>query len=184
MEISRKKITDEKIYESEKKLMESSLEIITDFEGKFSEIGYVLETEFLRDNDSSDITPEEKTAVRSSKIAEEPGAYANGYSSHVKITVKLKKTAEDIEAENAENEVIEASETLSEEEAEQLRNEKEAAQAQRELKRSVAFTTMMFVRVYKTFWRETISISENTDEIKADLEEFFEVLEAKAGKGE
>jgi hypothetical protein len=38
---------------------------------------------------------------------------------------------------------------------------------------------MYFVHIYKAFWRESVSISENIDEINADLEEFLSVLTEK-----
>ena len=179
MEIKRKKITNEEILGKEKDLREKVCEACADKEGNFLSLGYELELEFAQ---------KENEAQRTEQTLEdaEDKSFRAGYVSYARVTVKRKKNEEELERDArlvAENRaMIDAAET--EEEAEQLRNEKEAAQAQRELKRSVAFTTMMFVRVYKTFWRETISISENTDEIKADLEEFFEVLEAKAAKGE
>ena len=52
MEISRKKISDEEIYESEKKLAEEATKISEDFKEKFSSIGYELETEFSRENEN------------------------------------------------------------------------------------------------------------------------------------
>ena len=53
------------------------------------------------------------------------------------------------------------------------------ARSKRELERSVAFTTLFLVRVYKTFWHETVSISDNAEEIEKDLSEFFEKLSEK-----
>lgn len=178
MEISHKKITNEEIHAKEKQLAEEVKAVVSEYESKFEGIGYVLETEFLRDSDDGSLTPEEREAIRSSKIEEEEGIYENGYSSHVKITVKRPKT-EEAEAEEPETE-----EELSEEEAELRENEKTLEQAKREMERSVAFTSMMFVRVYKTFWVEKVSIETNTDAVKADLQEFFDVLEAKANDSE
>lgn len=182
MEISRKKITNEEIFEKESALAKDIKKLVSDAEEKFSALGYELETEFLRDNDGAGMTDEEKAALRDSDINEAPADYENGYSSHVKITVKHKKTEEDILPEAEENAVEE--EILSEEEAENLRSEKEMEHAAKELKRSVAFTTMMLVRVYKTFWREVVSVSDNADEINSDIEEFYSVLEAKSHEGE
>lgn len=182
MEISRKKITNEEIFSKESALAKDIMKLVSDAEEKFSELGYELETEFLRDNDSAGMTDEEKADLRNSDINKSPEDYENGYSSHVKITVKHKKTEEDIIPEAEEN--TEEDEILSEEEAENLRSEKEMEQAAKELKRSVAFTTMMLVRVYKTFWREIVSVSDNTEELNADIEEFYSVLEAKSHEGE
>ena len=179
MEISHKKITNEEIHAKEKQLADEVKAIVSEYESKFESIGYVLETEFIRDSDDGSLTPEERDEIRSSQIEEEEGIYENGYSSHAKITVKRPKASE----ENTEEEA-ECAENLSEEEAELRENEKTLEKAKREMERSVAFTSMMFVRVYKTFWIEKVSIETNTDEIKADLQEFFDVLEAKANGNE
>ena len=71
-------------------------------------------------------------------------------------------------------------EGLSEEEAALAENERIFAEAKKEADRDVAFTSMYFVHVYKAFWRESVSISESTDEVRADLEEFLSVLTEKA----
>ena len=61
MEISRKKISDEEIYEREKKLAEEATKISEDFKEKFSSIGYELETEFSRENEN--LTEEKNSAI-------------------------------------------------------------------------------------------------------------------------
>ena len=180
MEISRKKITDEAIYAEEKRLAAEIDTIVAEFSGKFEELGYVLEKEFIRDNDSVGLTPEEREEARSSNLTESAGVYEMGYSSLAKITLKRAKTAEDIAAEEAEEAEKESDESLPPEERELRANERTLEKAKREQARSVAFTTMLLARVYKTFWRETVSISENTDEIRADMEEFYNVLLEKA----
>ncbi|MBQ8862109.1 MAG: hypothetical protein IJ021_05160 [Clostridia bacterium] len=180
MEISRKKITDEAIYAEEKRLAAEIDTIVAEFSGKFEELGYILEKEFIRDNDSVGLTPEEREEARSSNLTESAGVYEMGYSSLAKITLKRAKTAEDIAAEEAEEAEKESDESLPPEERELRANERTLEKAKREQARSVAFTTMLLARVYKTFWRETVSISENTDEIRADMEEFYNVLLEKA----
>ncbi len=178
MEFSRKKITSEAIYAEEKRLAAEIDAIAAEYESKFEKIGYVLEKEFIRDNDSAGLTPEEREEVRKTGFEEAAGVYEMGYSSIAKITVKHAKTAEDLAAEAKEAE--EPDETLPAEERELLENERTLEKAKREQARSVAFTTMMLARVYKTFWRETVSISESTDEVRADMEEFYNVLLEKA----
>lgn len=176
MEFSRKKITDEAIYVEEKKLAAEISAITEEYAGKFEELGYVLEKEFIRDNDSVGLTPEEREEVRKTDVEESAGAYEMGYSSIAKITVKRAKTAEDLAAEAEVEE--------PEEERELRENERTLEKAKREQARSVAFTTMLLVRVYKTFWKETVSISESAEEIRADMEEFHSVLFEKAQNAE
>ena len=43
---------------------------------------------------------------------------------------------------------------------------------------------MYFVHIYKAFWRESVSISDGTDEIKNDLNEFLSVLTEKGAEAE
>ncbi len=179
MEFSRKKITDEAIYADEKKLAEEINAIMAEYEGKFGELGYVLEKEFVRDNDGMGTTPEERDALRELSLEENAGVYEMGYSSTAKITVKRAKTEEDLAAEEAEA-ADDGAEELDEEERELRENERTLEKAKREQERNVAFTTMMLVRVYKTFWKETVSISENAEEIRADMEEFYSVLLEKS----
>ncbi len=183
MEFSRKKITDEAIYADEKKLAEEINAIMAEYEGKFEELGYVLEKEFVRDNDGMGTTPEERDALRGTSLEESAGIYEMGYSSIAKITVKHAKSAEELAEEEAEA-AEEPAEELDEEERELRENERTLEKAKREQERNVAFTTMMLVRVYKTFWKETVSISENADEIRADMEEFYSVLLEKSQNAE
>ena len=171
MEISRKKITDTEIYEAEAKLAAAAEGAIADFSEKFEAIGYELEAEYSRDN--ANLENEEREVLKASDI-NEPCEYSAGYASGVKITVKRKK------GENEEEPTEEISlEGLSEEEAELAENERVLEEAKREAERDVAFTSMYFVHVYKAFWRESVSISDNADELKADLEEFLSVLTEK-----
>ena len=47
-------------------------------------------------------------------------------------------------------------------------------------KHAVAFTRVMLVRAYKSFWTEWISLGGDLAQLQADLDEFFEVLSAKS----
>ena len=171
MEISRKKITDEEIYTAETKLAAEVEGAVSEFSGRFDALGYELATEFMRDNEN--LENEEREELRALEIADRC-EYSFGYASGVKITVKRKKD----ESEEAVEEVV--TEGLSEEEAEFAENERILAEAGKEAARDVAFTSMYFVHIYKAFWRESVSISENIDEIRADLDEFITVLTEKA----
>ena len=171
MEISRKKITDAEIHASEVKLAEAVESLTAEFAAQFAELGCELETEFSRDNDNFE--GEERDALKELDI-KEPCPYSFGYSSGVKITVKRIK-AEEEEAQDALN-----TEGLCEEEAELAENERLLEEAKKEAARGVAFTSMYFVHIYKAFWRESVSMSENADEVRADLEEFIAVLKEKA----
>ncbi len=190
MEISRKKITGAEISEKEKTLASQIRALTESFSEVFGEIGYELETEFSRDNENLET---EKAKLLNDSSIEEEAEYSDGYISSAKITVKHVKTEEQLAAEAEEEaEKAEAEEALKldangnelSEEMIQAENDRTLEKAKRELERSVAFTSMFLVRVYKTFWKETVSISENTDEMKADLEEFLSVLKEKSQKAE
>jgi len=171
MEISRKKITDAEIHASEKHLSADIESLTAEFGEKFAALGYELETEFSRDNEN--LEGEERDALKAADIGE-PCEYSFGYSSGVKITVKH------IKKEDEEPEEAFSTEGLSEEEAELAENERILAEAKKEAARNVAFTSMYFVHIYKAFWRESVSMSENADEVRADLEEFLSVLTERA----
>ena len=70
--------------------------------------------------------------------------------------------------------MIEAAET--EEEVEQLENDEKFRVSDAELKRSVAFTEVMLVRAYKSFWTEWVCLGDTTAQLEADLDEFLDVL--------
>ena len=93
------------------------------------------------------------------------------------IYIVKHKKEEAGEAEEAE-EI--STEGLSEEEAALAENERIFAEAKKEADRDVAFTSMYFVHIYKAFWRESVSMSENVEEVRADLDEFLSVLTEKA----
>ena len=69
---------------------------------------------------------------------------------------------------------------IDEQLAEQERADAILADAEDKLNRSVAYTQLMLIRIYKAFWIEKVSICENTDELKNDLDEFYN----KLAKGE
>jgi hypothetical protein len=143
---------------------------------KFDAIGYELVAEYSRDNEN--LENEERDALKAIDI-KEPCDYSFGYASGVKITVK-RKADEDEEAPAEEP----SFEGLSEEEAELAENERILEEARKEAARDVAFTSMYFVHIYKAFWRESVSISDGTDEIKNDLNEFLSVLTEKGAEAE
>lgn len=176
MEISRKKITDAEIHEAEVKLAAEAESAISEFSEKFDAIGYELAVEYSRDNEN--LENEERDTLKATEI-KETCAYSFGYASGVKITVKRKK--DEAEEEPAEEITLEG---LSPEEAELAENERMLEAARREAARDVAFTSMYFVHIYKAFWRESVSISDGTDEIKNDLDEFLSVLTEKTGETE
>ena len=185
MEIARKKITTEEIRAKETEFAAGINELVENNKEAFAKLGYVLETEITRENEN--LMPEDIKVLRATPITE-PVDYSDGYISNVKITVKREKTEEILAIEEAEAEeeaALEAmkleTETLPED-AQARKDEISLARSNRELERSVAFTTMFFVRIYKTFWRETVSINDGISEVTADLEEFLSVLTERASE--
>lgn len=192
MEISRKKISDEDIYKREKELAEEVNTVIAEFSKIFSDIGYELESEFSRDNEN--VSEEEEKALAETSVLSEAGVYKDGYISNVKITVKRPKSEEELIKEADENEEFSSAEEAmsldtdkddgENSDSEQIKNDITLARSSRELARSIAFTSMFLVRVYKTFWHETVSISDGVDEIRNDLSEFSEKLSEKDSENE
>lgn len=178
MEIKRKLMTDEQISQTEASLIEQVAAVREEYHSKFSDLGYELELEVTsktdEDYDFSALDPENKN-------------YPVGYISRATLTVKRPKTDEDEkkDGELAETLVEEAEELgaeLDTEEAEpeesvqQTSDDEALADADRELKRSIAFTRVMLIRIYRTFWAEKISVCESIEQLCEDLDEFAEHL--------
>jgi hypothetical protein len=176
MEISRKKITDAEIHAAEAKLAAEIEALCEEFSEKFGAFGCELVTEFSRDNENFEDA--DRDALKATELCE-PCDYSFGYTSGVKITVKRKKDESEAEAEEAVS-----AEGLSEEEAELLESERMLEKAKKEAARDVAFTSMYFAHIYKAFWRESVSMSDDTAEVRADLEEFLAFLAEKAESAE
>ncbi|MBQ7308966.1 MAG: hypothetical protein IJW87_02195 [Clostridia bacterium] len=174
MEIKRRKIKNEEIFAQEQDFSKKVKTVCDARSDAFLALGYELDLEFLQ---------KEHEAQRNydAFVTEGEKKFDAGYVSRAVITVKRKKTEEELAKDKETAEVnramIEAAETA--EEAEQLTNDETLRTADAELKRSVAFTEVMLVRVYKSFWTEWVSYSETTEQLEADLEEFLAVLEEK-----
>ena len=174
MEINRKKITTQKIYAEEQKFVEKISKICQNKNPEFQAIGYELDLEFGQKENEAQAHFEVFSNDESKK-------FEFGYISRAMITVKRLKTQEELEEDQRliqENlKMIEACET--EEEAEQLENDETLRKSEAESKRSVAFTCAMLVRIYKSFWKEWVSLGDDLYRLETDLSEFLSVLTQK-----
>ena len=179
MEIKRKKITNEKIYETEQKLATQIMDFCQSKKAQFEALGYDLELVFGQKENEAQNRYHEYSA-------DENKSYDSGYISHAVISIKRKRTAEEIaedEAAVAANRaLLDAAE--SEEEIDQIQNDEELRIADDANKRLAAFTEVMLVRTYKSFWTEWVSLGEGTHELENDLAEFYEKLKAKVEAAE
>lgn len=174
MEIKKKKITAQEIFEREQTLMADIRKICEGKDVDFATLNYEIDLNFgQKENENQRLYDVFET--------ESGKKYESGYVSRAMIKIKRKKTAEEIENDErliAENRaMIAAAET--EEEVEQLENDEKLRVSDAELKRSVAFTEVMLVRAYKSFWTEWICIGDGTKQLEEDLQEFYDVLEQK-----
>ena len=174
MEIKRKKITQEEIFKKEQTFAKNISDICERKNGYFNAIGYELDLEFGQKEN-------EHQAQFSTLSDKETKKFESGYVSRAMITVKRQKTeeekAEALRLESENRAMIEACE--NEEETEQLINDETLRNSEDENKRAVAFTLVMLVRAYKSFWTEWISLGDDLDQLEADLDEFIEALSAK-----
>lgn len=174
MEIKRKKITTQKIYEEEQKFAEQVMQIYKEKNADFQAIGYELDLEFGQ--------KENEAQKRFEIFSNDEGKkFEAGYLSRAMITVKRLKTEAELAADQRmveENQaMIESCET--EEDTEQLENDEMLPKTEDESKRSIAFTCAMLVRVYKSFWTEWVCLGDDPVRLEADLNEFLEVLQQK-----
>ncbi len=177
MEIKRKKITNEEIYEAEQKLADELMTLCNGKKSDFEALGYDLELVFGQKENEAQLRYE-------SYSADAAKSFDAGYISHAVISIKRKKNeeelAEEAEAIAANRAMIDAAETV--EEIDQLQNEEELRVADDANKRLIAFTEMMLVRTYKSFWTEWVSLGEGTKDIENDLAEFYVKLLEKTQK--
>lgn len=182
MEIKRKLMSNEKIAETERGLADSISDICEENRRRFEQIGYELELrfEYITDEDLS----------YSVLDFDEESKYPIGYVSRATLSIKKPKS-EDSEGEMKE--AVTADEIPDETDGDEFRHadggqtdeEQEKADrtlkiADEELKRTVAFTHVMLIRVYKTFWVERVSTTDSIDRLKEDLDEFYVRLSEKS----
>ncbi len=174
MEIKRKKITQEEIFKCEQKFAQSIADVCQYKNEAFHAIGYELELEFGQKENEQQSRFEILSDDENKKF--EPG-----YVSRAMITVKRKQTeeekAEALRLQSENQTLVGAAEDPSE--AEQSQNGEMPVSGEDEDKRSVAFTRVMLVRVYKSFWTEWVNLVDDLDQLQADLDEFFEVFANK-----
>ena len=120
MEIKRKKITNEAIYEAEQKLIGEIRTLCDSKKAQFEELGYDLELVFGQKENEAEIRYKEFDA-------DENKSFYAGYISHAVVSIKRKKTAEELaddEAAMAANRaLLDAAET--DEEVDQIQNDEE-----------------------------------------------------------
>jgi len=194
MEIKRREMNDEMIAAKEAELIDQIKELLEENRERFIAIGYELVLQLQRKTDD-----EYSYHVLDLDV---PRKYETGYSSQARISVRKPKDAPIAEDSSIEEEVLEdakrleidngsdetetdtvdEAEQLTEEDAEQLENDRVLEESEDELKRTAAFTIVMLARIYKTFFREMVSVPDNLDSVKEDLDEFYEKLQEEKQK--
>ncbi len=179
MEIKRKKIKNEEIFETEEKLASEISAFCAGKKDAFEALGYDLELVFGQKEN-------EAQSSYGTFSLDEAKTFDAGYISHAVVSIKRKKTTEELAADEealaANRAMLDAAESV--EEVDQLQNEEELRVAEDANKRLIAFTEVMLVRTYKSFWTEWVSLGEGTHELEEDLAEFYEKLVQKVNAGE
>lgn len=171
MEIKRRKIAQAEIFKTEQKFVTDITEICQGRDEDFRAIGYELVLEFGQ----KDSEYQKQFDDLSDDTAKK---FESGYVSRAIITIKRQKTEEEKQEEiRLESEMRDMLNMTETEEEAPVRTDEDD-------KRSVAFTRVMLVRAYKSFWTEWISIGGDLKQLKADLDEFFEVLSAQKAEQE
>jgi len=165
MDISRKNLTTEQIIEKEAEIIEKIKEIKEKYDAVFAELGCEIEADYgcmgEYDDEFSDIDGNEER-------------YVPGYFSRANFAVKRIKT---------DDAPADADFTPDEGESEEeVEAEREALEAQDERDRTVAYTEIMIIRIYKSFWTEKVTFCDDVSALEADFEEFAEKLREKEEK--
>ena len=166
MEIKRKKITQAEIFKTEQKFVTDITETCQYRNGDFRAIGHELVLEFGQKESEyqRQFDPLSDDAAKK---------FAPGYVSRAIITVKRQKTEEEKQEEHRLESEICSMLNITE------NQEEEAPVTEDDDKRSVAVTRVMLVRAYKSFWTEWISFGGDLEQLRADLDEFYEVLSSQ-----
>ncbi len=157
MEISRKKISTNELIAKEGELLEKIKAVKERYDTPFAEYGCEICAEYLKNGEYDD---------EYSEIDFDESNYVNGYVSRANFTIKRKLTGDepaitvDDDYENDDERAIALG----------------SLRAKAELERTVAYTEIMIIRIYKTFWKETVSICDNVETLEGDLDEFLEKL--------
>lgn len=187
MEIKRKSMSDEQLSARENELITEVNAVCDGYRDRFSFLGYELNVEIdEKKADDYEFSPRKDGE-------EHKPEYKAGYACRATVTVRRPKSEDEIRHDEELEEELSAAEKefsekaaeggecgIDEQLAEQERADAILADAEDKLNRSVAYTQLMLIRVYKAFWIEKVSICENTDELKTDLDEFYN----KLAKGE
>lgn len=168
MEIKRKKITDAEIFGTEMELCDKVLSLCEAHAGEFEEIGYGLDVEFGQKEDESQRS-------YADLVREEGKRYDAGYVSRALVTVRRAKTEDELAQDEriAEENRLAMEAAQDSEQAEQLENDETLRVSEDALRRAVAFTEVMLVRSYKSFWTEWISVCDGLSDMERDLSEFL-----------
>lgn len=175
METKRKLTSDAELLSLERSLSDLVTAVRDENAPRFDALGYELELKFESSSDDApDVTP---------LSLDDGKKYDIGYVSQAVVTVKHKKTDDDVPAEEPCDAPAEATDTVDEDDEQRVADET-FAKADAELKRSVAFTRVMLIRIYKTFWVEKVSRPDSdealSDSLSADLDEFYDKLASDA----
>ena len=187
MEIKRKSMSDEQLSARENELIAEVNAVCDGYRDRFSFLGYELNVEI-----DEKIADDYAFSPRQNGEEHKP-EYVSGYACRATVTVRRPKSDDEKKQDAEHEEEPSAAETeysekvdeggecgIDEQLAEQERADAILADAEDKLNRSVAYTQLMLIRIYKAFWIEKVSICENTDELKNDLDEFYN----KLAKGE
>ncbi|MBR6050145.1 MAG: hypothetical protein IKP68_02955 [Clostridia bacterium] len=161
MDISLKKLTVDDVIAKENEILGKIREIKEKYDAVFAELGCEIEADYVKRGEYDD---------EFSDIDENPDNYVVGYFSRANFAVKRIKTDDALAADFV------PAEGETEEEAEA---EREALTAQAERDRTVAYTEIMIIRIYKSFWTEKVTFCDDLSTLEADFEEFAEKLREK-----
>lgn len=161
MDISLKKLTVDDVIAKENEILGKIREIKEKYDAVFAELGCEIEADYVKHGEYDD---------EFSDIDENPDNYVVGYFSRANFAVKRIKTDDALAADFV------PAEGETEEEAEA---EREALTAQAERDRTVAYTEIMIIRIYKSFWTEKVTFCDDVSTLEADFEEFAEKLREK-----
>lgn len=178
MEINRKKLSDEIIREKETQTIDDINATTEEYAAKFAELGYELNVDMYYMESEYDRLSHE--------LSDDNEVYTPGYVSQAKITVRKigeakpdeNETAED-DADGAAVEVADGPDDGADEE-DYDKLEAIVEENAEKLERSFAYTIVMMLRIYKSFWKEIVEFCDGMEMLRADLDDFLANLADEA----
>lgn len=168
MEYKRKTLSNDDIQNLEKQKIEQIDSIVEVYKEKFASLNLDLVNKYVymssQDDNYKDLDLEKERN------------YSSEYICQARITIEKHKETKEESSEENQEQIESTEETLEqevEESSEEIRGDESFEETKAKPDDALAFTDVMVLRVYKSFFTEFVSLLDDFEQLKLDLEEFY-----------